>query len=1022
MLTDFHGKAIPPYAILSHRWGDSEVLFADMGRETYKEKSGYQKLEFCAKRAAQDGLQYFWSDTCCINKWDLRELSKSINSMFLWYRNAERCYTYLSDVSVLDVKENSQQLDWEASFRASKWFTRGWTLQELIAPSSVEFFSCEGRRIGDKSSLEQMVHDITQIPIRALRNCPLNEFTVSDRMKWATSRVTTEPEDNVYCLLGILDISMPTTYGEGKEKAWTRLFAEIEAADSAPSIIPFSRNDHFVGREPQLDELEAKLFSDKQTTTLAIVGHGGTGKSQLALELAYRTRQKDKDCSIFWIDASNTESLHQSFANIAQKLGIPGWNDDQAYMTQSFAGVARSPKIPGWNGDKVYMKDLLKLRLVSGDKGSRRCLLIFDNMDGKYSGSRGLPAVKEADVIDYLPHSELCSVVFTTIDKDTARRLALQNVVELRGLTPDMAQQMLKNYLVSPISESELQETEALLQELAYFPLAIVQAAAYINVRGMTVHEYRSQYNIQKEKQQNSPLRKPSLYGYHSLNPTAITLFVSMDQIRIDNPSAADYLFFAASLDQKDIPLELLDAPPFEREEALKVLSSYALIIRRPAESAVDLNPLVHQALWDWLRRHLQLNQWGGYAIIRLLVVFPDPDHRNRSKWKRLMPHVRHALKRSFTESERQEKLLLMGKYALTLLIDGQYHEAEQQYLQILEMLETHGDSDEDLNMLTCRANLSYCYKNQGRFEEAEQLQLRYVETCSRVLGDEDPSTTSGMCQLAMTYRHQGRYKEAEELQEKLLALYLRKFGPEHHDTIIGMSQLAATYQKQERWKEAEELGLQLVDISKKLLGAEHPETLIVIGNLAVVYSSQGRWKEAEEFEVYAVETSKRVLGDEHPEALCNMASLAYTYWKQRRFGKAERLYVDAIEGKRKVLGDGHLYTLRSINDLASMYASRRRWKAAEELWKPALETWRKVHGDKNPGTRTTMSQLAIALMEQERYEEALPHLETLIELHKEILDEQNPVLKQSIELLGRLRVKISELDPDGHNSTEIER
>ncbi|KAH8727359.1 heterokaryon incompatibility protein-domain-containing protein [Phaeosphaeriaceae sp. PMI808] len=153
--TDFIGKTIPPYAILSHRWGDSEILFEDLGSHTYKEKEGYRKIEFCAEQAAQDQLQYFWIDTCCIDKWNLRERSKAINSMFRWYKNATKCYVFLPDVSVSTATEIHRQSDWEASFRASEWFTRGWTLQELISPVSVEFFSSEGRRIGDKRSLEQ---------------------------------------------------------------------------------------------------------------------------------------------------------------------------------------------------------------------------------------------------------------------------------------------------------------------------------------------------------------------------------------------------------------------------------------------------------------------------------------------------------------------------------------------------------------------------------------------------------------------------------------------------------------------------------------------------------------------------------------------------------------------------------------------------------------------------------------------------------------------------------------------------
>jgi hypothetical protein len=163
-----------------------------------------------------------------------------------------------------------QHSSWEASFRASAWFTRGWTLQELIAPVSVEFFSCEGQQIGDKMSLDQLVHEITSIPLAALRNNSLDRFTTSERARWVENRETTEDEEVVYCLLGVLDVAIPTSYGEGGENASRRLQAEVEAANSAPSIIPFLQNDCFVGRELELAELEAKLFSNKQSTMLAV--------------------------------------------------------------------------------------------------------------------------------------------------------------------------------------------------------------------------------------------------------------------------------------------------------------------------------------------------------------------------------------------------------------------------------------------------------------------------------------------------------------------------------------------------------------------------------------------------------------------------------------------------------------------------------------------------------------------------------------------------------------------------------
>ena len=230
-LVEFFGGNIPQYAILSHTWGagDEEVTFRDLTEGIGESKAGCRKLTFCGKQAAKDNLQYFWVDTCCIDKASSAELSEAINSMFRWYQNAARCYVYLADVSVSDsVEDDECSRRWKTAFKKSKWFTRGWTLQELIAPASVEFFSKEEQRLGDKQLLEQILHEITRIPIQALRGSPLFRFSVDERMSWAANRQTKREEDGAYSLLGIFDIHMPLLYGEGQKKALARLQKHIE--------------------------------------------------------------------------------------------------------------------------------------------------------------------------------------------------------------------------------------------------------------------------------------------------------------------------------------------------------------------------------------------------------------------------------------------------------------------------------------------------------------------------------------------------------------------------------------------------------------------------------------------------------------------------------------------------------------------------------------------------------------------------------------------------------------------------
>jgi hypothetical protein len=236
-LSWFPKNKIPPYAILSHTWGtgqDEEVTFKDLTDGTSQNKPGFQKLQFCCTQAKADNLDYFWVDTCCIDKSSSSELQTAINFMFRWYQRAAKCYVFLSDVTRYE-HDGQSHIEWETAFIDSRWFTRGWTLQELLAPEIVEFYSRDRFLLGDKKSLEPQIHEITGIASEAiLQEDSISNFSIEDRLKWAEKRETTEEEDGVYCLLGIFDIQMPLLYGEGKEKAMHRLRREIKEFSQNP--------------------------------------------------------------------------------------------------------------------------------------------------------------------------------------------------------------------------------------------------------------------------------------------------------------------------------------------------------------------------------------------------------------------------------------------------------------------------------------------------------------------------------------------------------------------------------------------------------------------------------------------------------------------------------------------------------------------------------------------------------------------------------------------------------------------
>ena len=234
-LQDFPSDSTPDYAILCHTWGDDEVSFADVEKGGAESKAAYGKIRRSCWQPAAQRCGYIWIDTCCIDKSSSAELSEAINSMYSWYMGAKICYAYLADVPATLGNEIEK-----AAFATSRWFKRGWTLQELVGPSDMVFFSREWIEIGTKYTLCEEIAEITGISVSILTG--KNSFrsaSIARRMSWASGRATTRIEDLAYCLMGLFDVNMPLLYGEG-EKAFIRLQEEIIKSSDDQSLFAWS--------------------------------------------------------------------------------------------------------------------------------------------------------------------------------------------------------------------------------------------------------------------------------------------------------------------------------------------------------------------------------------------------------------------------------------------------------------------------------------------------------------------------------------------------------------------------------------------------------------------------------------------------------------------------------------------------------------------------------------------------------------------------------------------------------------
>ena len=254
-LEEFHDANQVKYAILSHRWEDREVLFKDVsGAIDYnrvRNMKGWYKIQQCCQQAALEGLEYAWVDTCCIDKSSSAELQETINSMYQWYTKADACYAFLSDVDANGqisrlssvLKDQTMEIAMD-----SKWFERGWTLQELLAPREVIFYDARWTRLGGRSTDAETISKRTRIPTKILRGKfpeKVDRPCIAEIMSWASQRRTTRPEDRAYSLLGLFDVNMPLLYGEG-ESAFFRLQEEILRYSDDQSIFVW---DNIIGSE-----------------------------------------------------------------------------------------------------------------------------------------------------------------------------------------------------------------------------------------------------------------------------------------------------------------------------------------------------------------------------------------------------------------------------------------------------------------------------------------------------------------------------------------------------------------------------------------------------------------------------------------------------------------------------------------------------------------------------------------------------------------------------------------------------
>ncbi|KAL3475217.1 purine and uridine phosphorylase [Aspergillus californicus] len=594
-------------------------------------------------------------------------------------------------------------------------------------------------------------------------------------------------------------------------------------------MVPFARNPHFVGREDEIAKIATLIMRENGPRKVAICGLGGVGKTQIALELAYRIRNMNTECSIFWIPCTSPESVEQAYLNIALALDVITTHTTEA-------------------------KEKVRDHLSQKDAGN--WLLILDNADDMNMWTKGTHA---RALTDFLPQSEQGHIVFTTRSRKVAVELVSFHVILISE--PDIASavEILRSSLIEESLVDDTDITTTLLQQLAFLPLAISQAAAYINQNNITLREY-----IELLDEQESDVIK--LLGkdfgnegrYREIqNLVASTWFISFQQIQHLDQLAADYLSFMACISPRNIPHSLLPEPSsqLQKIEALGILKAFSFISEDTTDRSLNIHRLVHLATRNWLRQNQQFSLQIWKVANRLNEVFPDRDESNRKLWRKYLPH------------------------ALALIVESDF-KIKQDYFDLV-------------------GNIGDCLYVDGRYEDAKDIQEQLVKDHKRIFGPKHQNTRHIMSCLAGSYWSLGLYRQAEELalqivetdkQEygleshrtltvQVLDTRKRVLGPEHHGTASSMILMADICHDQGQFNETEQLAISALEIQQKALGAKHPSVLGTMSRLAWTWKELGKNQDALDLMEECLRLSLEVLRPEHPDTIYNLKIL--NRWKQ---------------------------------------------------------------------------------------------------------------------------------------------
>lgn len=668
--------------------------------------------------------------------------------------------------------------------------------------------------------------------------------------------------------------------------------------------LPFERNPFFTGREEILIDLhEAFTKKSAGSATQAISGLGGLGKTQTAIEYAYRHRDEYK--AVFWVQADTQLALITGFVEIARLVDLPekdAQNPDDAVR----AAIHWTEVNYGW-------------------------LIIFDNAD------------KPELVKGFRPRN---GDVLLTSRAQVFDALGIAKPFEIDVMLPGEALKFLFTRTGRDHSNAAEREAAAqLAEQLGYLPLALEQAGAFITAKKARFKDYLAGYR--KRRLELLDESGPVTGDYPE--SVATTWAMNFGEIEKGSAAASDLLRASALLSPDSIPLELITEgklelgpalstaltnvadDPLALNEVLEPLTRYSFIRLDSDLQTYSIHRLVQEVLRDGMDADTQ-RLWAERIIRALNNTFPSVEFETWPLFERFLPHARAAVglieKWDITLAEAAR---LLNQVATYYHDRGQYANAEpllNRALAIHEMLL----KTEDPALALSLNNLAILYNAQGRYAEAEPLYQRSLAIDEKTFGPNDPNVAADLNNLAELYRAQGKYAEAEGLHLRSLAIKETALGSEDTGVAQSLNNIAVLYMEQGRHSEAEPLLKRALLIREKALGPNHPKVASTLNNLAALYRERSDYALAEPLYRRSLAIKEAALGPEHPSVATTLNSLALFYYNHGNFSEAEPMYKQSLSIYEKALGQDHPSVATVLDNYALLLRATQRDAEAGEI------------------------------------------------------------------------------------------